>query len=89
MAPKIDELARENPLFRDTVIYLTCVHELRHGLGLEHTSNYDDIMFFFGYGGDVPNYLLRYRNKLEKREDIVRHWGLSDADIATLRGLCP
>ena len=86
---EISDLARQDKLFRDTVVYLTCVHELGHGLGLEHTANYDDIMFFFGYGGDVLNYFLRYRNQLEVREDIAQNWGLSDADIATLRGLYP
>ena len=89
LGPEISDLARQDKLFRDTVVYLTCVHELGHGLGLEHTANYDDIMFFFGYGGDVLNYFLRYRNQLEVREDIAQNWGLSDADIATLRGLYP
>ena len=89
LGPEISDLARHDQLFRDTVVYLTCLHELGHGLGLEHTDKYDDIMFFFGYGGDVPNYFLRYRNQLEIREDITRNWGLSDADIATLRELYP
>jgi hypothetical protein len=89
LGQEISDLAQEDQLFRDTIVYLTCVHELGHGLGLEHTANDQDIMFFFGYGGDVLNYFQRYRNQLEVRGDIAEHWGLSDADITTLRGLYP
>jgi len=89
LGPEISDLSQQDQLFRDTVVYLTCVHELGHGLGLEHTAQYEDIMYFFGYGGDVLNYFMRYRNELEVRGDIVQHSGFSDADIATLRGLYP
>ena len=85
----VDAQARADSLFRDSVVYLTCLHEIGHALGLEHTSNYEDIMFFFGYGGDILNYFQRYRGKIQKREDIARHWGLSDLDIRRIRQLYP
>jgi hypothetical protein len=81
--------ARSDSLFRDTIVYLTCLHEIGHALGLDHTAEYADIMFFFGYGGDIPNYFQRYRRQLQKREDIAGHWGLSDADIRRIRRLFP
>ncbi|MFQ5744727.1 MAG: hypothetical protein ACE5HV_14240, partial [Acidobacteriota bacterium] len=87
LGPDIDALARKDPLFRDTVVYLTCLHELGHGLGLQHTAEFDDIMYFFGHGGDIPQYFLRYRNKLAKRDDISSHSGLSDHDVQRLRDL--
>jgi hypothetical protein len=85
----IAERARADSLFRDTVVYLTCLHEIGHALGLDHTAEYDDIMFFFGYGGDILNYFQRYRQKLQKRDDIAQHWGLSQADIRRIRQLYP
>lgn len=83
-----DEIARRSdrdPLFRDSVVYLTCLHELGHGLGLSHTDDYADIMYYFGYGGDVPEYFQRYRKRLKSRGDIGRVSGLSKNDALRLR----
>ena len=87
LGPDIAAEARRDPLFRDTVVYLTCLHETGHGLGLAHTSDYADIMFFFGYGGDIPGFFRRYRRRLGTREDIQKNSGLSEADVARVKGL--
>lgn len=67
-------------LLRDAIVYLTCLHETGHALGLSHTAAFDDIMYSFQYGGDIPEYFGRYRRKLETREDIHKNSGISDAD---------
>jgi Matrixin len=69
-----------DPLLRDTIVYLTCLHESGHALGLQHTNQFDDIMYFFGYGGNIDEYFGRYRDRLKKRDDIRKYSGLSPAD---------
>ena len=71
---------RDDRLMRDAVVYLTCLHETGHALGLAHTAAFDDIMYSFQYGGDIPEYFGRYRRKLATREDIRKNSGLSEAD---------
>jgi hypothetical protein len=81
------DLGRTNPWFRETIVYLTCLHESGHALGLPHTSQFDDIMYSFQYGGDIREYFLRYQRRLKTRDDIRRHSGMSRADEQRLRML--
>jgi hypothetical protein len=84
LGPEIAARAAADPLLRDTIVYLTCLHELGHALGLQHTANFEDVMYFFGYGGDIPHFFGRYREQLETRADIARVSGLSAGDLAQL-----
>ena len=72
--------ANGDPLLRDAIVYLTCLHETGHALGLAHTAAFADIMYSFQYGGDIPEYFGRYRRLLNARPDIRKHSGMSDAD---------
>ena len=92
--PDVDSLgedlaqrAKADTLLRDSIVYLTCLHELGHALGLEHTRDFRDIMYFFGYGGDITEYFGRYRAQLGSRSDISMVSGLSDADVSHIRAL--
>jgi hypothetical protein len=87
LGPDIADRAARDPLLRDTIVYLTCVHELGHALGLRHTRDYADVMYYFGYGGDIPNYFGRYRAKVRSRADIARVSGLSSGDVMRLKAL--
>ena len=80
LGPEIATAGRTDRLFRDTVVYLTCLHESGHALGLPHTAKFADIMYSFQYGGDILEYFSRYRRALRKREDIRGHAGMSTAD---------
>ena len=81
---QIAQRSREDPLFRDTVVYLTCLHELGHALGLTHTSDFADVMYFFGFGGDLSRFFGRYRDQLRSRDDIADVAGLSAGDLRQL-----
>jgi len=92
--PDIDSLgqdiarrARADVLLRDSIVYLTCVHELGHALGLSHTRDFRDIMYYFGFGGDVVEYFGRYRSQVRTRNDIAAVSGLSDGDVNRIRAI--
>ena len=79
--------AETDPLFREMIVYLTCLHELGHALGLEHTAEFEDIMYFFGFGGDILAFFDRYRSRLGSRADIADVSGVSLGDLSQLRTL--
>lgn len=83
----IFEATRKDPLLRDAIVYLTCVHESGHALGLAHTAEFNDIMYSFGFGGDITEYFARYRRKLKSRTDIAKQDAVSNNDLARLRVL--
>lgn len=87
LGAEIATAARVDVLFRDTVVYLTCLHELGHALGLVHTADFEDVMYFFGFGGDIPEFFGRYRRTLEERDDIRGSSGLSAGDLEQLEAL--
>jgi hypothetical protein len=76
--------ANGDRLLRDAIVYLTCLHESGHALGLSHTADFGDIMYSFQYGGDIDEYFGRYRRKLQVRGDIAKNAGMSAADRARL-----
>jgi predicted Zn-dependent protease len=76
-------------LTRDIIVYLTALHELGHALGLDHTRNFDDIMYLFRQPGDGPRYFGNYRKLLRTADDIgsAKATGLSAYDVDTLQAL--
>jgi hypothetical protein len=72
-------------LLRETIVYLTFLHEMGHALGLGHSRSFDDIMYSFQFGGDIAEYFARYRRKLAVREDIRKHPGYSEEDVRRLQ----
>ena len=89
LSPEIVAAARADPLMRETIVYLTCLHEIGHALGLTHTDRFSDVMYYFGFGGDIVDFFRVYRLQIESRDDIRRQSGLSAGDIARLRALWP
>jgi hypothetical protein len=87
LGEEIATQARLDSLFRDTIVYLTCLHELGHALGLAHTAEFEDVMYFFGFGGDISEFFGRYRRSLGERTDIRRESGLSAGDLEQLERL--
>jgi len=82
---RIEDGGTKDDLMHATIVYLTCLHESGHALGLAHTRGFADIMYSFEYGGDIPEYFARYRRKLDKRDDIRKNFGLSAGDREHLK----
>jgi hypothetical protein len=80
LGDEIAAAASDDRLLRDAIVYLTCVHESGHALGLTHTGKFEDIMYSFGFGGNIVEYFERYRHTLSARSDIRTHSGISDYD---------
>ncbi len=85
LGPVMAARTTADPLLRDVIVYLTCLHELGHALGLAHTDDFADIMYTFGAGGDIVEYFDRYRRQLMRRADIESVSGLSPQDVTTIR----
>lgn len=85
MGREIDQASRGDGLLRDAIVYLTCLHETGHALGLSHTNQFADIMFSFQFGGDIPEYFGRYRRQIKTRADIEVITGTSSNDRARLK----
>jgi hypothetical protein len=80
LGDEIAAAASDDPLLRDAIVYLTCLHESGHAIGLTHTGKFEDIMYRFGFGGNIVEYFERYRHMLGARPDIRTHSGISDYD---------
>jgi len=87
LGPDIAAMARNDPLFRDAVVYLTCIHELGHAFGLVHTRVFDDIMYSFQWGGDFVAYFMRFRDQFDDRDGIRTANPFSVGDRAAFEAL--
>lgn len=85
--PAVARSGDRDGLLRDAIVYLTCLHETGHALGLSHTAAFADIMYNFQYGGDIAEYFGRYRRQLAGRPDVRKHSGISPADRKQLLAL--
>jgi hypothetical protein len=75
--------AAKDRLLRDTIVYLTTLHEIGHAFGLGHTDAEEDVMRTEG----AADNFRRYRQRLKTRADIAKVEWLSDADTARIRRL--
>ena len=84
---EVDRRAAEDSVFRATVVYLTCLHELGHALGLSHSDNQRDIMVDFDTVDQASVFFERYRQRLDSLDQIATHSGLSANDVRRIQTL--
>ncbi len=80
--PNFARLAESDNLLRDVIAYRTLLHEIGHALGLVHSLQPEDAMY---YGGDVVRFYKRYRERVGDRGDMRRFSGLSQTDKQRVR----
>ena len=84
LGEEMSKAVAADPLLGEVILYLTCVHEAGHALGLEHTRNFADIMYSFEYGGDFVEYFARFRRQLKERKDMGRLTPIAAGDARQL-----
>lgn len=75
-----------DPAMRDLIVYRTVLHEIGHALGLVHTTEVEDVMYF---GGDVGGYYNRYRASVDSRRAMKWEPGFSAMDLERIREKYP
>ncbi len=85
LGPEMVSASAKDPLYGDVILFLTCVHESGHALGLPHTREFADIMYSFEFGGDFVEYFARYRRRLKTRTDMRKAALLSPGDVREIK----
>ena len=72
-------------LLRDAIVYLTCLHETGHALGLSHTAVFADIMYSFQYRRRHSRSTSdAIAGSWRRARDIAKNSGMSAADRTRL-----